>query len=488
MALDILETTPLPEIEGRFNAMHQASRSGPAWSKAQRLVFLGKLRDVATTARHDIAAAISEDFGNRAVEETMMAEIMPSISMIQHTAKHLAAWMKPEKRSTAPTFWPATTRVHYQPKGVVLIVAPWNYPFQLSIIPLAAALAAGNRVILKPSEFTPRTSSLLKERLEAALGPDVVTVATGGPDVAAALSGFPFDHILFTGSTAVGYKVMAAAARHLTPVTLELGGKSPAIVHEAADVTKSAERIVRGKLLNAGQTCIAPDYALVQRARMPAFLDAYRSVTKRFYPRVLDNAQYTSIVNGRHYDRLMALLADARTRGAAIEVVDPAGELPMGEAGSSNTRKIAPVLLTNVKDDMAIMQEEIFGPLLPVVPYDTLDDALAYVNARPRPLALYYFDTDNNRIADVLKGTTSGGVTINDTLLHVAQEDAPFGGIGPSGMGAYHGREGFLAFSHAKTVLHQSRFAMTGLADPPYGAAFNTIMKAAMRMAGGGRG
>ena len=416
-----------------------------------------------------------------------MAEVVPSLTLIEHTAKHLGSWMAPERRPTAITFWLGHNRIHYQPKGVVLIIAPWNYPLQLAIIPLATALAAGNRVILKPSELTPTTSALLKHHLEAALGPDVVTVATGGADIAANLSALPFDHILFTGSTAVGAKVMAAAAGNLTPVTLELGGKSPTILHEAADLPVAAARIARGKLMNAGQTCIAPDYALVPRARVNDFVVEYAAAAAQFYPKIIDNTQYTSIVSDRHFERLAGLLRDARNHGARATIIDPAGELPSSEATSSNTRKIAPVVLTDVTDDMGIMQEEIFGPILPVRAYDTLDEAIAYVNGRPRPLALYYFDTDKARIQHVLERTTSGGASVNDTMLHIVQEDLPFGGIGPSGMGAYHGREGFLTFSHAKSTFYQGRFTLTGLVNPPYGSRFKSVMSAALARVGAGR-
>ena len=479
------DTASLADIERRFRQLHAASRNAPAWDKATRLALLSRLRKAIVASKEQLADAISADFGTRAREETLMAEILPCCTLIQHTMKHLGQWMAPEKRSTAVTFWPGKSRVYYQPKGVVLVVAPWNYPAQLALAPLATAIAAGNRVVLKPSELTPRTSEALVALVEEALGPDVAFVATGGPDVAAGLSALPFDHILFTGSTAVGHKVMAAAAQHLTPVTLELGGKSPTIVDTPRDVAAAAEKIARGKLLNAGQTCIAPDYALVQSRLLEPFIGAYTAATAKLYPSVVSNPQYSAIVNGRHYDRLMGLLDDAAKKGATVSPIDPARELPAGSAGSSNGRKIAPTLVTNVRDDMAIMQEEIFGPVLPVLPYGTLEEAIGYVNARPRPLALYYFGDDAQRADEVLARTTSGGATINDTLLHFAQESMPFGGVGPSGMGAYHGREGFITFSHAKSTFHQSRFALTGLVSPPYGPTFARVMKAALRRAAG---
>ena len=476
---------PLAEIEARFRAMQRDTRSLAPPTLAQRLAHLEQLRALLADGKEALTTALSADFGTRAPQESLMAEIVPCLTQIQHTRRHLKSWMAPERRATALTFWTGSNRILQQPKGVVLIISPWNYPVQLAIGPLTAALAAGNRVILKPSEFTPQTSATLKRLIEGAFDPSVVTVATGGAEIAAGLGELPFDHILFTGSTAVGHKVMAAAAQHLTPVTLELGGKSPAIVHQAFDIQLAAQRIARGKLLNAGQTCIAPDYALIPRGQIGAFIDAYRSAAAQFYPRIVDNPQYTAIISDRHFQRLAKLARDARAQGAGVLTVDPAGELPAGEIGSPNSRKIAPTLLTDVTDAMPIMQEEIFGPLLPVLPYTTVDDAIAYVNARPRPLALYYFDTDGARADDVLARTTSGGATVNDTLLHFAQEDLPFGGVGPSGMGAYHSREGFQTFSHAKSVFRQGRFTLTGLVNPPYGKRFAQIMGAALKRAGG---
>ncbi len=477
--------TSIADIERRFRAMRAASRAGPPSSLGERRKQLRALRDILSTARAEFVNAIARDFGWRSHDETLMAEIVPALGTVNDALAHVGSWMAPERRGIAVQFWPGRNRVYRQPKGVVLIIAPWNYPLQLAIGPLAAALAAGNRVVLKPSEATPATSDALKRHLEAALGPERVTVATGGAELAATLCRLPFDHILYTGSTAVGRKVMQAAAENLTPVTLELGGKSPAIVHDGCDLALAAARIARGKLMNAGQTCIAPDYALVARRRTDELVQRLQDAASALYPRLIDNRDYTAIINLRHYQRLAGLVSDARAKGARVTVVDPARELPEGEIGSSNTRKIAPVILTGVSDAMGIMQEEIFGPLLPVVPYDTLEDAMAYVNARPRPLALYYFDSDKARIDQVLQRTVSGGVTINDTILHFAQESLPFGGIGPSGMGAYHGREGFETFSHAKGAFFQSRRTLTRLLAPPYGKAFRRAIAIALKRNGG---
>jgi coniferyl-aldehyde dehydrogenase len=477
----------LAAIETRFRAMRAASRAEAPSTLAERRNQLRALRDMLGAASAEFVEAICRDFGWRSHDETLLAEIVPALATINDALHNLGRWMAPERRSVAAQFWPGRNRVVWQPKGVVLIISPWNYPLQLAIGPLAAALAAGNRVILKPSEVTPATSTALARHLERALGSERVTVATGGAELAAALCRLPFDHVLFTGSTAVGRKVMQAAAENLTPVTLELGGKSPAIVHAGADLGLAATRIARGKLMNAGQTCIAPDYALVPRQRVDEFVGLFQDAAGTFYPRLVDNRDFTAIINTRHYQRLVALANDARSKGARIIVIDPAKELPNGEVGSSNARKIAPVLLTGVTDDMDIMREEIFGPLLPVIPYASLEDAIAYVNARPRPLALYYSDNDRARIRQVLQRTVSGGATINDTIYHFAQESLPFGGIGESGMGAYHGRTGFETFSHAKGTFFQSRHTLTSLLVPPYGKTFRRAIAIALRRNGAPR-
>jgi coniferyl-aldehyde dehydrogenase len=474
------------DVEQRFWSMHDKSRSEAPSSEAERRDLLSKLRRVISTSTPTFVDAISQDFGHRSPSETLLAEVLPSLLMVGSALANLKSWMRPEKRGTSLLFWPARNEVHRQPKGVVLIISPWNYPLQLTVGPLAAALAAGNRVIIKPSELTPATSALLKQRLEEALGADRVTVALGGPEVAEDLCRLPFDHILFTGSTAVGRKVMSAAAQNLVPVTLELGGKSPAIVHADCNLPSAVERIVRGKLLNAGQTCIAPDYALVPRGKVEEFLRLFRESTARFYPRILNNPDYTAIINSRHYERLERLVEDARANGARIESADPAGELA-GAIGSPRTRKIAPTAIAIVTDAMAVTRDEIFGPLLPIIAYDRLDEAIAYVNARPRPLALYYFDSDRGRIRHVLQTTVSGGATINETVYQFAQEDLPFGGIGASGMGSYHGRDGFNTFSHAKGTFVQSRLTPTSLTTPPYDARFQRMVRFLIRIHSGWR-
>ncbi|WP_313131798.1 coniferyl aldehyde dehydrogenase, partial [Stutzerimonas nitrititolerans] len=380
--------------------------------------------------------------------------------------RRLRKWMKPSRRSVGLAFQPASARVLYQPLGVVGIIVPWNYPLYLAIGPLIGALAAGNRVMLKMSESTPATGQLLKDLLAQVFTEDQVAVVLGEADVGIAFSRLPFDHLLFTGSTSIGRQVMRAAADNLTPVTLELGGKSPAIVSAGVPLEDAAERIAFGKTLNAGQTCVAPDYVLVPKDRLEGFVEAYRQVIQRFYPQLSDNPDYTSIINPRQYARLQDYLDDAQTRGARL--------LPLFEQGQA--RRMPHHLLLNVTDEMRVMQDEIFGPLLPVVPYDDLQQALAYVNARPRPLALYYFGYDKAEQQAVLENTHSGGVCLNDTLLHVAQDDLPFGGVGPSGMGHYHGHEGFLTFSKAKGVFVKQRFNAARMIYPPYGKALQKLV------------
>jgi coniferyl-aldehyde dehydrogenase len=361
------------------------------------------------------------------------------------------------------------------PKGVVLIISPWNYPVLLSLLPMASALAAGNRVILKPSECSPKTSQVLVNIVQGSLPQDRATVLTGGADIAIELCEQPFDHIMFTGSTRVGRMVMQTAAKNLTPVTLELGGKSPAIVHEDYDLEKAATRIARGKLLNAGQTCVAPDYVLLPRQIIPNFIAAYKQVVARFYPDIANNADYTSIISRAQFDRLMALLKDAKDKGAEVSIVGTEG------VAYSGKRKLHPHIVEQIDESMQIAHEEIFGPILPIIPYDNLEQASAYINQRPRPLALYYFDHDLARVDKFLNATISGGAAVNASIVHVAQDDQPSGGTGDSGMGVSHGFEGFKEFSHTKSVFYQAKLNGIALLDPPYSKMFDRIAKFLLR-------
>jgi coniferyl-aldehyde dehydrogenase len=446
----------------------QAREPMPAWPTRTR-----RLRALETMLREQRAAfalAISADFGCRPHEETDMLEIFPSLSAVRHALRHGRRWMRPRRSLAGLAFLPACNVLIPQPLGVIGIIVPWNYPLYLAVGPLVDALAAGNRAMLKMSEFTPRFSALFAEQVARYFQPDEVRVVTGDAGVAQAFAALPFDHLLFTGSTAIGHHVMRAAAANLTPVTLELGGKSPAIIGPGARFEHAVERIVFGKLVNAGQTCIAPDYVLLPRARMAEFIDLAGKAMARMYPRLERNTQYASIVSDRQYQRLAALRDAALAAGARAH--------PLGEATEDPVRRLLPPqLLTEVDDGMAVMREEIFGPLLPLLPYDSLDDAIAYVAARPHPLALYLFEHDRARIDQVLARTHAGGVSVNDTLYHIAQHDLPFGGIGASGMGGYHGEAGFRTFSHLKPVFRQARLNGAGLLNPPYGARFRRVLR-----------
>jgi coniferyl-aldehyde dehydrogenase len=439
-----------------------------------RIANLAKLRKAILAHRKDIEAAIHADFGNRSAYETALMEIMPIVGGIDYLRKHLRGWMRPKARHVALQFRPGTAKILTQPLGVIGIIAPWNYPASLSLIPLATALAAGNRAMIKPSEYTPRTSALLASLVGGLFSADEVAVVTGGPEVAAAFSELAFDHLLFTGSTSIGRSVMQAASKNLVPVTLELGGKSPVIVDQGFDAAKAAKSIVFGKLSNAGQTCIAPDYALVHETDLDAFVAAFTAAARDAYPAGTSDAAYGSIISQRHYDRLVGLVADSREKGAKIVEINTA-------PGATRPRTIAPTLILGATPEMKVMQEEIFGPILPVLPYRAIEETIARVNAGPRPLALYVFSDKTDVINDILARTTSGNVTVNDTLLHCAVDDLPFGGIGASGMGAYHGEEGFRAFSHSKGVFTQSKWHLTGTVRAPFGRVADLLLAALLR-------
>ncbi|MBD7976978.1 coniferyl aldehyde dehydrogenase [Serpens gallinarum] len=456
----------IQQLEQVLARQRAAFRANPLPSAEQRRAWLKALRKLLVQEQDSIIRAISRDFSNRSADETRMAEIMPSILGIHYASKYLKKWMRTSRRAVGLPFQPASTRVIYQPLGVVGVIVPWNYPLFLAIGPLVGALAAGNRVMIKMSESTPEFSELLKTLLARIFPEDLLAVVTGDVEIGVAFSKLPFDHLLFTGATSVGKHVMRAAADNLTPVTLELGGKSPAIVSTTVPLRDAAERIAWGKTLNAGQTCIAPDYVLVPEARLNDFVNAYRQAVQRFYPQLQSNPDYTAIINQRQLNRLNGYISDAQNHGATVVPLFP----------ESHERRMAHSVLLDTTDDMKVMQEEIFGPLLPVIPYQRLDDALAYINDRPRPLALYYFGYDKAEQQRVLEQTHSGGVCINDTLLHVAQDDAPFGGVGASGMGHYHGHEGFLTFSKAKTVFSKQRFNAARLIYPPYGKLLQKLV------------
>jgi coniferyl-aldehyde dehydrogenase len=458
-------------LSGLLDAQRAAFlRAGPP-SVAQRRDDLEQLRRGIVAHRDDLAAAIDADFGHRSREETTALELAPLIEGVRYLHRNVARFMRPERRSVAPQFLPASARVVYQPLGVVGIISPWNYPVGLALMPLATALAAGNRAMIKPSELTPTTAEAMVKLLREIFPAEKVAVVTGDVEVGKAFAALGFDHLVFTGSTNVGRSIMRMASDNLVPVVLELGGKSPVIVEAGAPLDRAARRIAFGKLGNAGQTCIAPDYALVPEAAIEAFVTAFGQEVAKLYPGIATNPDYTTIVNDHHHSRLRGLLEDARAKGARI--VD-LGELAAGST-PTHPRTMIPALVLDVTDDMGLMKEEIFGPILPVVAYRSLEDAVTYVNARPRPLALYYFGPDGPGRRLVLERTTSGGVTIDDTLLHFGQEDLPFGGVGASGIGAYHGPEGFRTMSHARAIFTQARWNGTDLIRPPFGKVFEYV-------------
>ena len=446
-----------------------------ALDAGERRAALASLEAILRENIDALCAAVDRDFGGRSCAETRLLEIFPALEAIRHARRGLRAWMRPHRSRTGFWFLPGQSRVRPQPLGVVGIVVPWNYPIYLAIGPLVSAIAAGNRALVKMSESAPATGELLARLVAARFDPAVLSVVNGGPEVAREFVALPFDHLLFTGSTAVGRHVMRAAAENLTPVTLELGGKSPAIVGRAVGIDEAAERIAFGKCLNAGQTCVAPDYVLVPAERLEAFADAVCRAVTRMYPSLRDNPDYTAIIDARHRTRLAGYLDEARAGGARVVEINPARE------DFTDCGKMPPALVIGAPAGSRILHEEIFGPLLPLVAYGTLDEAIAYVNARPRPLALYVFDHDGAAIERVLDRTVSGGVTVNDTLLHLAQDDLPFGGVGPSGMGEYHGRAGFDTFSKRKAVFFQSRWNGLALLRPPYGKRFASLAKLLLR-------
>jgi coniferyl-aldehyde dehydrogenase len=455
-------------------------RDGPP-NVEQRIERLDRCIGLLVDHRGEIEAALNADFGNRSREASAFTDIASSIGTLKHAKAHVKGWMRPEKRKTTPAIlglFGAKAEVRYQPKGVVGVISPWNFPVNLTFTPLAGVLAAGNRAMIKPSEFTPATSELMERMFGAVFSPEEIAVITGGPDVGQAFSGLAFDHLIFTGATSVARHVMKAAAENLTPLTLELGGKSPVIIGRSADMKTTAARVMNGKTLNAGQICLAPDYVLVPQDKLGEFVDAARGAVSGMFPTMKDNPDYTAIISQRHHDRLKGYVDEARAAGATVVELKPDGE----DLGQQEHRKIAPTLILDPSDHMKVMQDEIFGPVLPVKGYASLSEALAYVNDHDRPLGLYYFGHDEEEREQVLDGTTSGGVTVNDVVFHVAQEDLPFGGVGPSGMGSYHGHDGFKEFSHRKAVYTQLKTDLPQLKAlrPPYGPAIRKYLAGAI--------
>ena len=452
-----------------------AARGAPDYRR--RMDALAALRDGVRARQSELLQAVSDDFGGRAHEETLLLEVFPLLDQIRHARRHLKSWMR--RKSVRSTWFlqPSRAFYQYQPLGVVGVIGAWNYQLLLTLGPVVDALAAGNHVMLKPSEVTPRSAAVVASIIAEHFSPEYVTCVTGGPEVASAFAALPFDHLFFTGSTRVGQLVMQAAATNLTPVTLELGGKSPAIIHEHYSLARAADRILTAKLYNAGQTCVAPDYVLLPAGKEAEFETHARRVVATLYPRIT-SADYTRVVNPRHYHRLRAMIADAAAKGARVVTLSD-----VVDAGTVDDRILAPTLIYSPSDDMQVMQEEIFGPVLPVVSYRTLDDAIGFVNARPHPLALYYFDDDRARADSLLARTMSGGVAINDCVLHLGQHNLPFGGVGPSGMGHYHGFDGFVTFSKKRGVMVQTRWASSAFFRPPYSSRTRRLIDALVRLA-----
>jgi coniferyl-aldehyde dehydrogenase len=459
------------ELRASFDRLKQAHQNGTL-TYSQRIDMLARLDTVVRRCREDIVAACNTDFGRRSRIETLGADVMVTLDEIKYARKNLRRWMRPQSRSVNITFKPARGEIRYTALGVVGVVAPWNYPFQLAIIPLVNAIAAGNRVMVKPSEFTPSVSALLEKILSEVFSDDEVVVVQGDAAVGAAFTQLPFDHLIFTGSTAVGKHVMAAAAANLTPVTLELGGKSPAMIAPDYSIEKAADRIAFGKCFNAGQTCVAPDYVLLPEAQLEPFIAAFMASVKRRYPNLSLDSDYTGIINARQFERLHMWLSEAKAAG----VRTVAYEMSDNVEQAANLKLIAPTLLINPPSDLTIMQQEIFGPLMPIITYSTIDQAIGFVLNRDKPLAFYLFDNQSARVDAVLGRICAGSVCINDVIIQFGQDDLPIGGVGASGMGHYHGKDGFMTFSKAMPVMYQSRINGMKLFDAPYGRIINKLV------------
>tara|TARA_R110000744_G_scaffold114968_3_gene215013 strand:+ start:8935 stop:10347 length:1413 start_codon:yes stop_codon:yes gene_type:complete len=443
-----------------------ASNTYPSYQ--ERINDLIKLKNIIIDNQDAFIAAMSQDFGHRSAADSRIGDILTTVMGINYSIKKLKKWMKPEKKHIGILFQPAKGHVVYQPKGVIGIIAPWNYPVFLTLGPLTTALAAGNTAMIKMSEYTPKTNTLLAELITEIFPRNKVAIICGESDMAAAFSSLSFDHLFFTGSTGVGRLVMKAAAENLVPVTLELGGKSPTIIDNDIDIKTAVSRLILGKTLNAGQTCVAPDYIFCPQNKIAELTQAFQSAYQSMYPSTEKNDDCSCIINDAQKARLDSLLADAKAKGATI--------MPLSADSDGTSRKMPLTLITNVNDDMTVMQQEIFGPLLPIIGYNHIDEAIAYINSKPRPLALYICSFNKSFQQQVLLNTHAGGVCINDAAFHVAVDDLPFGGIGASGMGQYHGSEGFKTFSHGKSVLSRGRISLGSLLFPPFGNKIHQLL------------
>lgn len=442
----------------------------PLPTAKERIDRLARLKRVLVKYQDQFAEAINEDYGNRSMGETKIGELLTCLEHIKYYSKNLSGWMKPSKRHVGIIHQPAKAWVQYQPLGVVGIIAPWNYPLLLSVGPLICALAAGNHAMIKISSASMHFGRVLENAIAEAFPQELVAVITGGGAISDTFSHLAFDKMIFTGSTNVGKTVMAAAAENLVPVILELGGKSPVLVHPSSDMADVAERIAVGKLWNAGQTCVAPDYMFLPKGKTAEFLNHYEQYIKQMYPSLRDNQDYTSIINDKQYNRLQGYLDNAREQGAQLIEINPQNEL------LDDVRKVAPTVLTGVTTEMRIMKEEIFGPLLPIMEYEQIDDVIEFINSRPRPLALYYFDFDQARADYVAQRTHSGHFGQNMVLTHVTQDDLPFGGVGASGMGKYHGPEGFFSLSHERSVMSNPKLYSLKYILPPFNKPIHRLI------------
>lgn len=456
-------------LQSLLDTQKSAYQLAPLPSAKHRITQLTDLKSALLSYQDELVAALDKDYGHRSTQDTLISDILPCVMNINYTIKNLKKWMKPQRRHAGLLLSPAKVNVHYQPLGVIGIMVPWNFPVMLSIGPLITALAAGNRAMIKLSEFTPATNIVITKMLASLFNNDTVAIVEGEADVAAAFSALAFDHLIFTGSTTVGRHVMRAAADNLTPVTLELGGKSPVIIADDMPIETAVERLIFGKCINAGQICVAPDYVLCPENKITDFINAYQKKFQEMYGKELPSKDYGNVINDTQHSRILAWLDDAVAKGATVVSANK-------QEINRESRQLPTQLVTNTTDEMLLMQGEIFGPVLPIIGYKNLDEAISYINDRPRPLALYIMSFDKTVQQDLLERTHSGGVCINDTIFHVAADDAPFGGVGDSGMGHYHGKEGFLTFSKAKTVLSRGKLNTGKLVHPPYDGFIQKMM------------
>ena len=474
--------TSLAEMQALLDAQRAAYLAEAVVSSETRIDRLERAVAVVTKNQQALVDAMSEDFGHRSDYQSMLTDVALAIGPLRHAQQNLKRWQKREKRKVSPgilALLGAKAWIEYQPLGVVGVISPWNFPVHMALTPLAGVLSAGNRCMLKPSEYTPATSAVLAAGFAEEFDQKEIAVVTGGAQSGADFSGLAFDHLIFTGANTVAKHVMRAAADNLVPVTLELGGKSPVIVSAKAEMDSTTDSIMAGKTLNAGQICLAPDYVFVPRDRMDEFVESSKRSVAKMFPSLLDNPDYTSVINGKHFDRINGYVDDARQRGVEIVELNPAGE----DFRQQSAHKIPPTLLIDPPEDAVVMQEEIFGPVMPIKPYDNIDEAVDYVNCHDRPLGLYYFGYDSQETRKMLEQTTSGGVTLNDVVMHIGQEDLPFGGVGASGMGSYHGEDGFRTFSHAKAIFKQATFnpaEKLGL-RPPYREKLRSVLKSQIK-------